>query len=110
VNAPIVLLIIEHVKRMTIIALLYLFVLLLQGFYNLKMVPANNFNATILFLVGGLAPNFLGNTHHKKLGRIWDCIGIAETIAFITIRAITRRPENPITERRGGPIAKLQSL
>jgi hypothetical protein len=44
------------------------------------------------------------------LGRIWDYIGIAETIAFITIWAITRTPDNPITERSGGPIAKLQSL
>jgi hypothetical protein len=34
---------------------LYLSALLLQGFYNLKIIPANNFNATILFLVGGLA-------------------------------------------------------
>jgi len=44
------------------------------------------------------------------LGRIWNCTGIAETIAFITIWAITRTADNPITERSVGPIAKLQIL
>lgn len=53
-NAPIVLLIIEQVKRMTITAIDVSICNTMQGFYNLKIIPANNFNPTILFLAGGL--------------------------------------------------------
>jgi len=67
------------------------------------MVPSNNVNATILFLVGGLAQLFWVIPTIRNWGRIWDYIGIAGTIAFIAIWAITRIPSNPITGR-GGPI------
>jgi hypothetical protein len=67
----------------------------------LKIVPSNNVNATILFLVGGLAQLFWVIPIIRNWGKIWDHIGIAGTIAFITIWAITRIPSNPITGRCG---------
>jgi hypothetical protein len=96
---------IAHVNRITIIAVVASIFTIIAGFYHIMMVPANNFNATVLFLVGGLAQIFWAIPTIRSWGRVWDCIGIAGTIAFITIWAITRIPDNPITGR-GGPIGQ----
>jgi hypothetical protein len=90
-------------NRLTIIAIIASVFTVIAGIYHLKMVPSNNVNATILFLVGGLAQLFWVIPTIRNWGRIWDYIGIAGTIAFISIWAITRMPSNPITGR-GGPI------
>ena len=90
-------------NRLTIIAIIASVFTVVAGIYHLKMVPSNNVNATILFLVGGLAQLFWVIPTIRNWGRIWDYIGIAGTIAFISIWAITRIPSNPITGR-GGPI------
>jgi len=90
-------------NRLTIIAIIASVFTVVAGIYHLKMVPSNNVNATILFLVGGLAQLFWVIPTIRNWGRIWDYIGIAGTIAFIAIWAITRIPSNPITGR-GGPI------
>ncbi len=37
----------------------------------------------------------------RNWGRVWDYTGIAGTLAFIAIWAITRLPDNPITGRAG---------
>ena len=90
-------------NRLIIIAIIASVFTVVAGIYHLKMVPSNNVNATILFLVGGLAQLFWVIPTIRNWGRIWDYIGIAGTIAFISIWAITRIPSNPITGR-GGPI------
>jgi len=90
-------------NRLTIIAIVASVFTVIAGIYHLKMVPSNNVNATILFLVGGLSQLFWVIPTIRNWGRIWDYIGIAGTIAFIAIWAITRIPSNPITDR-GGPI------
>jgi len=92
-----------YMNRLTIIAIIASVFTVVAGIYHLKMVPSNNVNATILFLVGGLAQLFWVIPTIRNWGRIWDYIGIAGTIAFIAIWAITRIPSNPITGR-GGPI------
>ena len=46
-----VLFIMAHVNRITIIAIVASIFTIITGFYHIMMVPANNFNATILFLV-----------------------------------------------------------
>jgi len=88
-------------NRLTIIAIIASVFTVIAGIYHLKMVPSNNVNATILFLVGGLAQLFWVIPTIRNWGRIWDYIGIAGTIAFISIWAITRIPSNPITGRGG---------
>ena len=88
-------------NRLTIIAIIASVFTVVAGIYHLKMVPSNNVNATILFLVGGLAQLFWVIPTIRNWGRIWDYIGIAGTIAFISIWAITRIPSNPITGRGG---------
>ena len=88
-------------NRTTIIAVVASIFTIIAGFYHLMMVPANNFNSTILFLVGGLAQIFWAIPTIRNWGRTWDYIGIAGTIAFIAIWAITRIPDNPITGRGG---------
>ena len=55
------------------------------------------------FLVGGLAQLFWVIPTKRNWGRTWDYRGMAGTIVFIAIWAITRIPGNPITDR-GGPI------
>ena len=88
-------------NHLTIIAIIASVFTVIAGIYHLKMVPSNNVNATILFLVGGLAQLFWVIPTIRNWGRIWDYIGIAGTIAFIAIWAITRIPSNPITGRGG---------
>ena len=73
----------------------------IAGIIHLTMVPSNNINSTILFLVGGLAQVFWVVPTIRNWGRVWDYIGIAGTLAFIAIWAITRLPDNPITGRAG---------
>ncbi|HYO06034.1 MAG TPA: hypothetical protein VER14_03530, partial [Phototrophicaceae bacterium] len=62
---------------------------------------SNNINSTTLFLVGGLAQIFWVVPTIRNWGRVWDYIGIAGTLAFIAIWAITRLPDNPISGRAG---------
>jgi hypothetical protein len=71
------------------------------GVIHLTMVPSNNINSTTLFLVGGLAQIFWVVPTIRNWGRVWDYIGIAGTLAFIAIWAITRLPDNPISGRAG---------
>jgi hypothetical protein len=73
----------------------------IAGAIHLTMVPSNNINSTILFLVGGLAQIFWVVPTIRNWGRVWDYIGIAGTLAFIAIWAITRLPDNPISGRAG---------
>ena len=73
----------------------------IAGVIHLTMVPSNNINSTTLFLVGGLAQVFWVVPTIRNWGRVWDYIGIAGTLAFIAIWAITRLPDNPISGRAG---------
>lgn len=73
----------------------------IAGIIHLTMVPSNNINSTMLFLGGGLAQIFWVVPTIRNWGRVWDYIGIAGTLAFIAIWAITRLPDNPITGRAG---------
>ena len=73
----------------------------IAGVIHLTMVPSNNINSTMLFLVGGLAQIFWVVPTIRNWGRVWDYIGIAGTLAFIAIWVITRVPDNPITGRAG---------
>ena len=73
----------------------------IAGILHLNMLPTNNTNSTILFLVGGLAQVFWIVPTVRNWGKIWDYIGIAGTFAFVPIWVITRIPENPITGRGG---------
>lgn len=73
----VVLFILAHVNGTTIIAIVASIFTIIAGFYHIMMVPANNFNATILFLVGGLAQIFWAIPTIRNWGRVWDCIGIA---------------------------------
>ena len=73
----------------------------IAGVLHLTMVPSFNINSTMLFLVGGLAQIFWVVPTIRNWGRVWDYIGIAGTLAFIAIWAITRLPDNPITGRAG---------
>ena len=45
-------------NRLTIIAIIASVFTVIAGIYYLKIVPSNNVNATILFLVGGLSQLF----------------------------------------------------
>lgn len=73
----------------------------IAGVIHLTMVPSNNINSTTLFLVGGLAQIFWVVPTIRNWGRVWDYIGIAGTLAFIAIWAITRLPDNLISGRAG---------
>jgi len=73
----------------------------IAGILHLNMLPTNNTNSTILFLVGGLAQVFWIVPTVRNWGKICDYIGIAGTFAFVLIWVITRIPENPITGRGG---------
>lgn len=73
----------------------------MAGILHLSMLPAFNQQMTILFLIGGLAQVFWILPTIKDWGRIWDCIGIVGTVAFITLWILTRIPDNPITGRGG---------
>ncbi len=88
-------------NRLTIIAIIASVFTIIAGIYHLMMVPSFNVNSTILFLVGGLAQLFWVIPTIRNWCRTWDYIGIAGTIAFIAIWAITRMPGNPITGRGG---------
>jgi len=61
-----------------------------------------NVNQGILFIVGGIAQVFWIIPVIRRWGMPWYAVGIAGTIAFIAIWAITRSPGNPITGRGGG--------
>ncbi|MDQ4074194.1 MAG: hypothetical protein M3162_07830 [Thermoproteota archaeon] len=73
----------------------------IAGIIHLTMLPSFNTNATILFLVGGLAQLFWIIPTIRNWGRIWDYIGIAGTTVLVLLWAITRLPDNPITGRAG---------
>jgi len=73
----------------------------LAGIFHLNMLPSNNTNSTILFLIGGLAQVFWIVPTVRRWGKIWDFIGIFGTVAFVLIWVITRLPDNPITGRGG---------
>ncbi|TVP41066.1 hypothetical protein [Candidatus Nitrosocosmicus arcticus] len=78
----------------------------LAGIFHLNMLPSNNTNSTILFLIGGLAQVFWIVPTVRRWGKIWDFMGIFGTAAFVLIWAITRLPDNPITGR-GGRIGEM---
>jgi hypothetical protein len=67
------------------------------------MVRSLTNNASILFLVGGIAQIFWILPTIRNWGKIWDYIGIAGTVVFIILFFITRMPGNPITGK-GFPI------
>ncbi len=73
----------------------------IAGVIHVSMVPTNNINSTILFLIGGLAQIFWVVPTIKNWGRLWDYIGIAGTAVFVIIWIVTRIPDNPITGRGG---------
>jgi hypothetical protein len=77
----------------------------IAGVLHLMLGPNNlgfSVNTGILFIVGGIAQVFWIIPMIRKWGTPWYAIGIAGTIAFIAIWAITRTPGNPITGRGGG--------
>jgi protocatechuate 3,4-dioxygenase beta subunit len=77
----------------------------IAGTLHLMLGPNNlgfSVNTGILFIVGGMAQVFWLIPMIRKWGTPWYAIGIAGTIAFIAIWAITRTPGNPITGRGGG--------
>ena len=88
-------------KLVLIIAIAASICTFIAGVMHISMVPSNNINSTILFLVGGLAQIFWVVPTIKNWGRVWDYIGIAGTLVFIAIWVITRLPDNPITGRAG---------
>jgi hypothetical protein len=65
------------------------------------MLPSNNTNSTILFLIGGLAQVFWIVPTIRRWGKIWDLVGIVGTATFVVIWVITRIPDNPVTGRGG---------
>jgi hypothetical protein len=65
------------------------------------MLPLNNTNSTILFLIGGLAQVFWIVPTIRRWGKKWDLVGIFGTAAFVLVWIITRLPDNPITGRGG---------
>jgi hypothetical protein len=73
----------------------------LAGIFHLYMLPSNNTNSTILFLIGGLAQVFWIVPTIRRWGKMWDLIGIVGTATFVVIWVITRIPDNPITGRGG---------
>lgn len=56
-------------------------------------------NTITLFLIGGIAQVFWIVPILKRWGRVWYSVGIAGTIVFIVLWAITRMQGNPITHR-----------
>ncbi len=58
-------------------------------------------NNVILFLVGGIAQVFWIIPILRRWGKNWYATGIAGTVVFIAIWAITRMPANPIIHRAG---------
>ena len=52
--------------------------------------------------MGGIAQVFWALPMVRSWGRIWYSVGIAGTVAFMTIWFMTRMPGNPITGRGGG--------
>ena len=73
----------------------------LAGILHLYMLPSNNTNSTILFLIGGLAQVFWIVPTIRRWGKIWDLVGIVGTATFVVIWVITRIPDNPVTGRGG---------
>jgi hypothetical protein len=73
----------------------------LAGILHLYMLPSNNTNSTILFLIGGLAQVFWIVPTIRRWGKMWDLVGIAGTATFVVIWVITRIPDNPVTGRGG---------
>ncbi|WP_226987099.1 hypothetical protein [Candidatus Nitrososphaera evergladensis] len=63
-------------------------------------------NTITLFLIGGIVQVFWIVPILKRWGRVWYSVGIAGTVVFIALWAITRMQGNPITHRasRVGPI------
>lgn len=63
-------------------------------------------NTITLFLIGGIAQLFWIAPILGRWGKVWYSIGIAGTVVFIALWAITRMQGNPITHRasRVGPI------
>jgi hypothetical protein len=89
---------------MNIITIIYIVAsacTIIAGILHLMMVPTPNTNATVLFLVGGMAQIFWVIPTIRNWGRTWDYIGIAGTVVFIIIWIVTRLPDNPITGRAG---------
>ena len=56
-------------------------------------------NTITLFLIGGIAQVFWIIPILKRWGKVWYSVGIAGTIVFIALWAITRMQGNPITHR-----------
>ncbi|MGN6347961.1 MAG: hypothetical protein ACTHL3_06160 [Candidatus Nitrosocosmicus sp.] len=75
----------------------------ISGIMHLTMVRSLTNNASILFLIGGIAQIFWVLPTIRNWGKTWDYIGIAGTVGFIILFFITRMPGNPITGK-GFPI------
>lgn len=75
------------------------------GALHLKMLPANNTNTTVLFLIGGLVQVFWIVPTIRDWGKVWDLVGIFGTTSLVLKWVITRVPDNPIN-RRGGRIGE----
>lgn len=88
-------------KLITILSIAAAFCTGLAGILHLYMLPANNTNTTILFLIGGLAQVFWIVPTVRNRGKIWDLVGIFGTASFALIWIITRVPDNPISGRGG---------
>lgn len=77
---------------------------LVAGILHLSLVANSierNLNTGILFLIGGLAQVFWVVPTMRGWNKVWYCVGIGGTMAFILIWAITRFSGNPINGRGG---------
>jgi hypothetical protein len=88
-------------KLITVLSVAAAFCTGLAGILHLYMLPSNNTNSTILFLIGGLAQVFWIVPTIRRWGKMWDLIGIFGTATFVVIWVVTRIPDNPITGRGG---------
>ena len=77
---------------------------LIAGILHLSLVAGaidRNFNTGMLFLIGGLAQVFWVVPTLMGWNKVWYCVGISGTVAFIVIWAVTRFQGNPINGRGG---------
>jgi hypothetical protein len=81
----------------------------IAGILHLVLAPnilGFNLNTGVFFIVAGIAQLFWVVPMIRRWGRPWYLIGIGGTIVLITLFAITRMPDNPITGR-AGPIMPM---
>lgn len=84
----------------------------IAGILHLVLAPnilEFNLNTGIFFIVAGIAQLFWVVPMIKKWGRPWHLAGIGGTIILIVLFAITRMPDNPITEEQA-PLCQCHLL